>query len=389
MNQVARLDEVQSKNRNKVVIVAGDMVTPYGWGTEVCWEGLLSARCAIQPIKHFDVSFQGGNAGIIPSLSVETEDSRVMAMLRPLLDRAQNFIPQDAICLLATTIGEIEYLEKSVLEARGDAEESCPAKLLSKIEAIIKIKKAGMVVSAACSSAGVAIAEAASMIMGGNQEVVLVVACDSVSEFLYAGFSSLLALDSRRARPFDQNREGLSIGEAAGYLLLMSEKRALQENRKVLGEVAGWGLSNDANHMTGPSRDGFGLAKAITRCLDSAKVERKLVANISAHGTGTLYNDAMEIKAFKLVFENNMPTYSIKGAIGHTMAAAGLIEVLVALKSLEEQKIPATVGVCQVDEEALDWISSQEQPSHGDYALSTNSGFGGVNVALLLKRGRA
>lgn len=381
------------KQEMRPVIVAGDMVTAYGRGVEACWEGLLAKRCMIQPIQHFTASFNGGEAGVIPGLAVTKEDSRVMAMLRPLLEQS-NPIPQDTFCLLATTIGEIEYLENAVLEntvtkKNGGAEKSCPSHLLEKIEALVKAKNPGIVISAACSSAGVAVAEAASMIAAGERDAVLIVACDSVSEFLYAGFASLLALDSQKARPFDQHREGLSIGEAAGYILLMSHERAERENRKILGEIAGWGMSNDASHMTGPSRDGLGLAQAILNALDKAQVDKHSVANISAHGTGTLYNDAMEIKAFKTAFPKALPVYSIKGAIGHTMAAAGLIEILVALKSLDEQKIPATVGVLHVDAEARGWVSGEIQKARGDYALSTNSGFGGVNVAVLLKRSGA
>ncbi len=389
MKPEVRLGDAQSSviNRN-VVIPAGDMVTPYGRGIDACWQGLLSKRCMIQPVLHFTAAFEGSEAGIIPNLSLEKNDSRVMAMLRPLLNEAGESIPNDALCLLATTIGEIEYLEEAVLENKSGAEESCPSRLLKKIETALKLKQAGIVVSAACSSAGVAISQGAAMIADGEQDAVLVVACDSVSEFLYSGFSSLLALDAKKARPFDQNREGLSIGEATGYLLLMSEERAVREKRKIMGEIAGWEISNDANHMTGPSRDGLALAKAIQISLKKANIDKKSVASISAHGTGTLYNDAMELKAFKSAFENPIPAYSIKGAIGHTMAAAGLVEVLVALKSLDEQKVPATVGVSQIDAEAQGWISGEIQPARGDYALSTNSGFGGVNASLLLKRGR-
>lgn len=374
-------------SRKKIVIAAGDMVTPYGWGLEACWEGILSKRCAIQPVRHFDTSsFHAYEAGLVEGLA-GSETSRVMAMLRPLFERAGGVIPKDSLCLLATTIGEIEFLEKSVLEEKNSAGESCPSRLLSKIEKMAGLPKPGMVISAACSSSIVAIAEGAAMIADGEQESVLIVACDSVSEFLYSGFLSLLALDPGKARPFDQNREGLSLGEAAGYLLLMSEERALLERRTILGEVVGTGLSNDANHMTGPSRDGSGLAIAITQCLEQACVEKKDVANISAHGTGTLYNDSMEMKAFKTVFGDcPVPAYSIKGGIGHTMAAAGLIEALIALKSLEEQRIPSTIGMSQVDDEALGWISGEVQAVPGDYALSTNSGFGGINAALLLKR---
>ncbi len=376
--------------RKNAVIVAGDMATPYGWETNACWNGLFSKKRAIKPVRHFKTSaFQSSEAGLVDGVSVQEDGSRVMAMLRPLLQKAGGVIPKDAACLLATTLGEIEYLERSALENGEDFDESCPSRLLVKIEKILGLRDPGMVISAACASSNIAIAEGAGRIVDGELETALVIACDGVSEFLYAGFSSLLALDPQKSRPFDRNREGLSIGEAAGWLLLMSEERALREKRKILGEVAGWGINNDANHMTGPSRDGSGLAKAILLSLDHADVEKKHVASISAHGTGTVYNDSMEMKAFKKVFKNAVSTYSIKGGIGHTMAAAGLIEALIALKTLEEQKIPPTVGVTEIDQEAKGWVSDQSQDMPGDYVLSTSSGFGGVNAALLLKRGRS
>ncbi len=371
----------------KAVIVAGDMATPYGWSTEACWQGLLASRRAITPVRHFRTSaFQTGEAGLVSGISSEKEGSRVMAMLKPLLEKAAGVVPEDSVCLLATTLGEIEYLERSVNESGEDADESCPSRLLFKIENRLNLRGNGLVVSAACASSSVAIAEAAGRIADGEIESALVVACDAVSEFLYAGFSSLLALDAEPSKPFDRDREGLTIGEAAGWILLMSEERALREGRKILGEVAGWGLNNDANHMTGPSRDGAGLAKAVMLSLQHADLDRKQVASICAHGTGTVYNDAMEMKAFKKIFKTRLPVYSIKGAIGHTMAAAGLIEALVALKSLEEQKVPATTGLENPDEDAKGWVSDGSQTAEGDYTLSTNSGFGGVNAALLLKR---
>lgn len=372
--------------KQKAVIVAGDMATSYGWGMDACWNGLFSKACAIRPVAHFKTgAFQSSAAGLVEGLSAEKEGSRVMGMLRPLLKKAENLIPEDAVCLLATTLGEIEYLERAGLDKEAAAE-SCPSKLLEKVEKMLYLKQSGMVVSAACASSSVAVAEGAGRIEEGEIEAALVIACDGVTEFLYAGFSSLLALDPAKSRPFDRDRDGLSVGEAAGWLLLMSRDRAVREGRKILGEVCGWGINNDANHMTGPSRDGSGLAKAIQLSLEQAGVERKNIASISAHGTGTVYNDSMEMKAFKKVFSNARPVYSVKGGIGHTMAAAGLIEILIALKTLEEQKVPPTVGLQNVDEEAQGWVSSECQAAAGPYTLSTNSGFGGVNAALLLKR---
>lgn len=371
----------------KAVIVAGEMTTAYGGRFERCWQGLLSAKHALTPVRHFNASlFPSAEAGLAGDFASGPGHSRVMSMLGPLLEDARGIIPKDSICFLSTTLGEIEYLERSVLGSGEDAEESCPAKLLSKLETRLGLKNRGVVISAACASSNTAIAEAAGRIEDGAIDCALIIACDSVSEFIYAGFSSLLALGRERARPFDQNREGLTVGEAAGWILIMSEERALREKRKILAEIAGWGMNNDANHMTGPSRDGSGLSGSIELSLKQAKIRPDQVAAISAHGTGTLYNDAMEMKAFKKVFEKNIPAFSIKGAVGHTMGAAGLIEALICAKVLEEQKVPPTVGLDQVDEEAEGWVSGECQKVEGDYVLSTNSGFGGINASLLLKR---
>jgi 3-oxoacyl-[acyl-carrier-protein] synthase II len=225
------------------------------------------------------------------------------------------------------------------------------------------------------------------MIRDGERDCVLVVGCDNVSEFVAAGFASLMALDEDMARPFDRDRRGLSLGEAAAFMLLMSEHRASRENRPVLAEISGWGLTGDANHITGPARDGSGLALALRKALQSAGISSDEVGSISAHGTGTLYNDSMEMKAFRSVFAGKpLPTYSVKGGIGHTMGTAGLVDIIVAIKTLMERVVPPTVNLRQVDPEALGWVASEPQPYDADVTVSTNSGFGGVNCAVVLKR---
>ncbi len=195
-----------------------------------------------------------------------------------------------------------------------------------------------------------------------------------------------MALDKFCSRPFDQRRSGLSLGEAAAFALIMSETRAKREQREIMGEIAGWGLSNDAHHMTGPSRDGSGLVNAIGQALQSANVSQRDIGSISAHGTGTVYNDAMEMQAFGTLFEDDIcPVYSIKGGIGHTMGAAGLIDAIIALRSLKEGLVPPTINLESVDEAAQGWVSANECSMVKDkMAISTNSGFGGVNAALVL-----
>ncbi len=372
----------------EAVVVACDLITPYGLGIDACWNGLLSGKTAINPLNRFDTeAFQTKKAATIAELKTGQSDSLVMQMLKPLLKKASAIIPKDALLILATTTGEIDILEKQVLSGKGNANESAPGCLLSKVQCLSGIKSPGIIISAACTSSSSAIAQASAMIRSKEHDCALIVACDIVSEFVFAGFSSLMALDKDTARPFDKNRRGLSLGEAAGFVLVMSKERALQEKRFIIGEIAGWGLTNDANHMTGPSRDGGGLALAMRKALRSANISENVVGCIAAHGTGTIYNDAMEMKAFKSVFTSKaVPTYSIKGGIGHTMGAAGLVEVIVALQSLRKKLVPPTVNLRVADNEAEGWVSNEQCAFNNPVTISINAGFGGVNSALILKK---
>jgi 3-oxoacyl-[acyl-carrier-protein] synthase II len=372
----------------EAVAVACDLVSPYGWGVGSCWAGLLRGETAIAPFQRLpDRPFPADKAAVVSGLDPDADESLVMQMVRPLVQRSASDIPEDALLLLATTNGEIDILERAVLSGVGDAAGSCPDRLLKKIGDLLELRQPGMVVSAACASSSTAVAQAAAMIRAGERDCVLVVGCDNVSEFVAAGFASLMALDEDMARPFDRDRGGLSLGEAAAFMLLMSDRRASRENRPVLAEVSGWGLSGDANHITGPVRDGSGLALALRKALRSAGISSDRVGSISAHGTGTVYNDSMEMKAFRSVFAGNpLPTYSVKGGIGHTMGTAGLVDIIVAIKTLMERVVPPTVNLQNVAPEAVGWVASEPRAYDADVTVSTNSGFGGVNCAVVLKR---
>jgi len=370
------------------VVVSADMITPYGLGVNACWKGLLSGETAISPVTRFiTTSFQSNVAGTISGMSYHGRESLVMQMLGSLFRAGGVVIPEDAKLVLATTKGEIDFLEMSVLHKTNDASKSAIRFLLDQVVELTGARGGGLVVSAACTSSAAAAARAAAMIRNGHADCVLVVACDSVTEFIYSGFSSLMALDKAPARPFDKSRAGLSVGEAAAFALLMSPERAAHEKRPVLGELAGWGLSDDANHMTGPSRESEGLILAITKALKSAGCTIDDIGVIAAHGTGTMYNDAMEMRAFRAVFKNSIrPVYSLKGGIGHTMGAAGLVEMIIALQALRKTLVPPTVNMREPDDDARGWVSSGPQPiARGTMALVTNAGFSGVNTALVIK----
>ena len=371
----------------KAVVVAADMITPYGPGIDALWQGILSNRSAISRVDRFKTAaFHSDYAATIPGLIYHGPETLAMQMLRPLLDRTRAKIPADAKLLFATTKGEIDLLEQHLLKREGDASASGLDRLLEKVAGLAGVQDKGSIVSAACTSSAAAVARAAALIRNKRADCVVVVACDSVTEFIFAGFSSLMALDKEPARPFDRNRAGLSVGEAAAIAVIMSKERALREDRQVLGEIRGWGSSDDANHMTGPSRESEGLILAINKALLSAGVGPDAVGLIGAHGTGTVYNDAMEMKAFHAVFKNaQLPVYSIKGGIGHTMGAAGLIETLIAMRALREKSAPPTMNLIEPEEHAAGWVSTNSRPiKPNGLALVTNAGFSGVNTALVL-----
>jgi len=385
----SRITPVRKKGHNwvKAVIVSCDMVTAYGQGTDACWKGILSGKTAISRLNRFNTrAFQSDYAATVKNLRYLQKDSLVKQMLKSLFSKTSALIPKDAKLILATTKGEIDLLEKKMITGAGDVSNCSLGHLPGKVSDLAGVKDTGIIISAACASSTTAIARAAAMVRSRLTDCVLVVACDSITEFVFSGFSSLMALDGFVARPFDKNRSGLSLGEAAAFAVIMSESRAKREKREMIGEIAGWGLSDDANHMTGPSRDSEGLILAIKKALKTACVKEREVGFISAHGTGTVYNDAMEIRAFRAVFKNEKtPVYSVKGGIGHTIGAAGLVETIIALRALKERKVPPTVNLEDVDNDALGWVSPGQHPAEENKkALITNAGFGGINAALVL-----
>lgn len=373
------------------VLVAGyDLVTVWGHGLDACWSGLLTGRPAFTrrarfPVKEGESPLAAWVYGLVPG----TPDSLVMQMLAPLLTPLTGTLPRETLVLLATTTGEIDLLERALLAGQKPpaGDESRLDRLLERVQGLVGVAGPGRTISAACASSSVAVAQGAALVAAGKQDAVLVVACDAVTEFVYSGFASLMALDPDGARPFDKARKGLTLGEAAGYVLLMSGERARRENRPALGEVAGWGMSCDANHMTGPSRDGDGLARAVVQAFKGAGVGGEAIGSVCAHGTGTVFNDAMELKAFKrAVGRGPVPVYSVKGSVGHTLGTAGLLEMLVALKSLRAAMVPPSANLHEVDPEAEGWVCNTALPmAAGKAVLSTNSGFGGVNAALVLR----
>jgi 3-oxoacyl-[acyl-carrier-protein] synthase II len=369
------------------VISQFDLITAYGRGLDALWNGLMENRTAIAPTDRFkDRNFVSNQAALVPNLQVEPGESRVMAMLRPLLSDLAGKLDLQTPLILATTVGEIEYVEREVLEEKpGEAEQSLPLNLLGKIKRLLGLTGPGFVISSACASSTAAVAHAASMIRHGQAPQVLVVACDAVSEFVYSGFSTLQSLSETPAKPFDANRDGLSLGEAAAWALITSSNSP-DQNRDAIS-ILGYSSTSDAVHMTAPDRNAYGLSRAIAGACAMAKRNPNEIAFVAAHGTATVYSDAMELLAFRAAISYPVPIFSTKGGTGHTLGAAGLVQFLVAARALSRNIAPPSVGLTDPDPDAAGWVHSSPKPlTSASIALSTNSGFGGVNTAILIGR---
>lgn len=373
-----------------VCIAAAQVVTGLGSDLDSLWRGTLAGESAIRPFSRFATGrYHCANASCIEGLRAEGGGSRIYPLLERLLDGFPE-VPADCALITASTKGCVDTMERHQAGLPCDPLEIPLGGLLDRIRAKYRLAAPGININAACASSTVALARAASLVAAGRSEAVLVVCLDLVSEFVFSGFSALQALAPEACRPFDRNRNGLTLGEGGAALLLMSRERANREGRPELGIVAGWGASNDATHITAPARDGCGLVQSVRQALKRAGIDAGEIAAVSAHGTATPYNDQMELTAFRTIFgERTLPMHSIKGAIGHTLGAAGGIEAALGLRSLQEAILPPTVGLQDVEEAAEGLVSRLAQPIAGRYLLSTNSGFGGVNAALILRRGEA
>lgn len=287
--------------------------------------------------------------------------------------------PKDtrALLILSTTKGNISLLESAEYNDELKKRISLPASadIVAKHFGFVNLP---VIVSNACISGIMAIVAGKRLIQSGQYDHVVVAGADVVTKFVLSGFQAFQAVSSQPCRPFDAARDGITLGEGAATVILSSNPTPNAV------KVSGGAVSNDANHLSAPSRTGEELAQAINAALKEAGTD--LVDFISAHGTATLYNDEMEARAVNLAGMQNVPLNSLKGQYGHTLGAAGLIESIVSMQSMREGVLIPTLGYNQQGTpEALNIYKENLQ---GDYknCLKIASGFGGCNAAVLFTR---
>jgi 3-oxoacyl-[acyl-carrier-protein] synthase-1 len=209
----------------------------------------------------------------------------------------------------------------------------------------------------------------------------VVAGADVITKFVLSGFHSFQAISAESCKPFDADRTGITLGEGAATIILSSNPK-YADNVKVLSGA----VSNDANHISAPSRTGEELGFAITKTLKQAGVGTNHIDFISAHGTATSYNDEMEAKAINLAGLQKIPANSLKGFYGHTLGAAGLIESIVSIQSLKENVVLPTIGFANMGVSAPINICTSLLPGNYKTFLKTASGFGGCNAAVLFSK---
>jgi len=376
--------------KQDVIITDLAVITSMGPGLTTLWDGLIQKKTAIDKVKRFSTDHCiSDQAALIKGLKSPGNRSLILNLSDKLITQL-NDIPKDSHLITATTKAGIDLIESTDIPMDLKTNHLILSSLPHYLSDKLGLSDPGFNISSACASSTIAVAKAAHMISCGMADSILVCCLDVISRFVFTGFSCLQAMSDQPAKPFDKNRNGLTLGEGACSLLLMSRKRSEKENRKHLATVSGWGMANDATHLTAPARDGCGLKQAISEALETASLDANSISAINTHGTGTVYNDLMEIGVIRTLFGNrSIPSHSIKGSIGHTLGAAGGIEIALGTKILKEQLVPGTYGFKLPEDGAENLISTNHRKFSGDYLLTTNSGFGGTNAAVILKRGES
>lgn len=406
----------------RVVVTGMGAITPIGLNVEEFWNGLKEGKTGFGEITHFDSSdFKVHLAAEVkdfqPKEYMNPKDARRMELFcQYAVAAAKEAMEQSGLdmekedpfavgCSIGSGIGSLQTIEreheKYLQKGPNRMGPLMVPMMISNMAAgnvsiQLGLRGKNINVVTACATGTHSIGEAYRSIQCGDADVMFAGGTEAaVTPIGVGGFAALTALSTstdpkRCSIPFDKERDGFVLGEGAGVVVLEELEHAKARGANILAEVVGYGATADAYHITSPIEDGSGAARAMENAIKEAGIEPKDVAYINAHGTSTHHNDLFETVAIKKVFgeqAKDVKVNSTKSMIGHLLGAAGAVEFITCVKSIQEGFIHQTVGYQVPDEECdLDYVTEGPLEMDVKYALSNSLGFGGHNATLLVKR---
>ena len=408
--------------KRRVVVTGLGAVTPIGNDVESFWNGLKEKKVGIAPITAFDTTeYKAKLAAEVkdfdPKACMDPKTAKRMERFSQFAVAASKEALEDAgismehedpyrvgVCV-GSGIGSLQAVEKEYEKIRtkgpGRVNPLLVPMMISNMAAgnisiQLGIRGKCTNVVTACASGTNCIGDAFRAIEYGDAEIMFAGGAEScICPTGIAGFQALTALSQetdplRASIPFDVDRKGFVLGEGAGILVLEELEHARKRNARIYAELVGYGATGDAFHITSPCEDGSGAARAMELAMQEAEAEPDQIGYINAHGTGTHHNDLFETRAIKRAFgeaAKQVAVNSTKSMIGHLLGAAGAVEAIVCVKTLQEGFIHQTVGTKETDAECdLDYTIGAPKQKKLDYAMSNSLGFGGHNASILMKR---
>ena len=410
------------ENKTRVVVTGLGAITPVGNDVASFWQGLKDKKVGIAPITYFDTTdYKAKLAGEVkdfdPKKYMDPKAARRMepfsqyavAAAREAIAQAGLDMEKEDPFRVGTSIGSgigslqaMEREHKKMLEKGPNRVNPLLVPMMISNMAVGNVamhyglKGKSINVVTACATGTNSIGEAFRSIQYGEADVMVAGGTESaITPLGMAGFAALTALSTNddpetASRPFDKDRDGFVMGEGAGIVVLESLEHAQKRGAKILAEVVGYGGSNDAFHITSPAEDGSGAAYAMEMALKDAGIAPEKIDYINAHGTSTHHNDLFETMAVKKALGDHaykVKINSTKSMIGHLLGAAGGVEFIACVKSIEDGFVHATAGLKEAGEGCdLDYTMGEGVPMDIHYALTNSLGFGGVNASLVIKK---
>jgi 3-oxoacyl-[acyl-carrier-protein] synthase II len=412
----------QLKSNRRVVVTGLGVVASIGHDVATFWESLLAGKSGVDRVRHFDPADYACQIGAEvrdwdPGLHMDPKEVRrndrythfgFVAAAQAVKDSGVDFAREDGDrcgVIIGSGIGGMQTFENQmrILFERGPRKVSpftIPALIVNMCSGLVAIahgaRGPNFGVVSACASGAHALGEAALAIGRGDADVMIAGGSEAaITPFAYASFCAMKAMSTfnsapqKASRPFDRRRDGFVMGEGAGILVLESLEHARARGARIYCELAGYAATCDAFHITQPDPDGKGLSLAMRRALETAGVEPSQVDYINAHGTATPYNDRYETLAIKKVFGEHarrLAISSTKSMTGHLLGAAGGIESVACVKTLETGRIAPTINLEEPDPDCdLDYVPNASRSAVVRTVLTNNLGFGGQNASAVFR----